>query len=372
MAAGPSWIDRVSRVLSSSLSEINPFRGEEPYIAVDIGSSTIKLVEVQGRRGELRVEALAVLPTPSTAVQNNMVVEMEQVAELVRAAHGQHGFRAKKAITAVPGPAVIIKRFPMPAHSEKEMEAAVLVEAGNFIPEELENVNLDYQIIDYIDEGQRANVLIVAAKKDIVNSYSETLRAAGLMPVVVDVDYFALGNMFELNYEPSATGTVALVNIGARYTAINIIKNGQSAFTHDVAVGGRDITESLVQDLGVSFEAAERLKTGQSPDGEVEEHVHAVIEAAAGAVADEIHHALTFFWMSSGDETIDRVYLSGGSSLLPTMAEQLGERMGFPVEVANPFAHLTLGDSVERQTALRRGAEFAVAVGLATRRPNDK
>ncbi|GBD27301.1 Cell division protein FtsA [bacterium HR30] len=372
MAAGPSWIQRVNRLLSSSLSEINPFRGEEPYIAVDIGSNTIKLLEVQGKKAEVRIQALAAFPAPPTAVQNNMVVEIEQVAELIRAAHSQHGFRAKKAITAVPGPAVIIKRFPMPVHGEKEMEAAVFVEAANFIPEELDNVNLDYQITEYLDEGQRANVLIVAAKKDIVNSYAETLRAAGLTPVVIDVDYFALGNMFELSYEPSPTGTVALVNIGARYTAINIIKHGQSAFTHDVAVGGRDITESMVQDLGISFEAAERLKIEPSADAELVEHAHAVMEAAAAAVTDEIHHALTFFWMSSGDETIDHIYLSGGGALLPAMAEHLGERMGVPVEVANPFAHLTLGENVERQLVLRRGAEFGVAVGLATRRPNDK
>ncbi len=372
MAAGPSWIDRVSRVLSSSLSEINPFRGEEPYLAVDIGSNTIKLLEVQGKKSEVRVQALAAFPAPATAVQNNMVVEMDRVAELIRAAYTQHGFRAKKAVTAVPGPAVIIKRFSMPAHNEKEMETAVLVEAGNFIPEELDNVNLDYQVMDYVDEGQRANVLIVAAKKEIVNSYSETLRAAGLLPVVVDVDYFALCNMFELNYELAPHGTIALVNIGARYTAINIIKDAQSAFTHDVAVGGRDITESLVQDLGISVEAAERLKLDPSSDGELAEHAHAVIETAAAAVTDEIHHALTFFWMSSGDETIDRIYLSGGGSLLPAMAEQLGERMGISVEVVNPFSHLTLGENVERQVVLRRGAEFAVAVGLATRRPNDK
>ncbi|MCX8073069.1 MAG: pilus assembly protein PilM [Candidatus Binatia bacterium] len=371
MAAGPSWIDRVSRVLSTSLSEINPFRGEEPYVAVDIGSSTIKLLEVRGTRGEVRVQALATVATPPTAVQNNMVVESDQVAELIRAAHAQYGFRGKKAITAVPGPAVIIKRFPMAAQSEKEMEAAVLLEAGNFIPEELDNVNLDYQVTDY-GEGDRANVLIVAAKKDIVQSYSETLRLAGLLPVVVDVDYFALGNMFELSYEVPPTGTVALVNIGARYSAINIIKNAQCAFTHDVAVGGRDITESLVQDLGVSFEAAEALKTGKTMDHELAEHAQAVIEAAAAAVVDEIHHALTFFWMSSGDETIDHIFLSGGGAQLPGMAAQLAERMGVAVEVANPFGHLVLGENVDREAALRRAAEFSVAVGLATRRPNDK
>jgi type IV pilus assembly protein PilM len=330
------------------------------------------LVEVLGKRNEVRVEALAVVPTPSTAVQNNMVVEIEPVAELVRAACSEHGFRAKKAITAVPGPAVIIKRFPMMVHGEKEMEAAVLAEAVNFIPADFENVNLDYQVNQFGGEGQPAQVLIVAAKKEIVSSYSETLRGAGLLPVVVDVDYFALGNMFELNYEPAMGRTIALVNIGARYSAISIVKDAESAFTHDVAVGGRDITESLAQDLGISFDEAEAIKTGRSFDHDLAEHAAAVMEAATSAVVDEIHHALTFFWMGSGEETIDQVYLSGGGARVAGMAEQLAERMGVPVELANPFAHLALGANVDRQLALQRAPEFAVAVGLAMRRPNDK
>ena len=372
MAAAQSWIDRVTRVLSSSLSEINPFRGEEPYIAVDIGSSTIKLLEVRGKAGEVVAQAMAVVPTPSTAIQNNMVVEVDQVAALIREAWSHHGFRAEKAITAVPGPAVIIKRISLPAQSEKELEATILVEAGNFIPEDLENVNLDYQITDYLDEGRRMDVVLVAAKKDIVGSYSETLQVAGLQPIVVDVDYFALENMFELSYEAPPDRAVALVNIGARFSAINILKNGRSTFTGDVPVGGRDITESLMRDLGISFEDAEALKAGQAADPELMEHASGVLEAAGAAVMDEIHHALSFFWTAATDETIDHIYLSGGGARMPGLAEQLAERVGAPVEVANPFVHLSLGEHVDRQAALQRAPEFGVAVGLATRRPNDK
>lgn len=372
MAAGSSWIDRVTRVLSSSLSEVNPFRGEEPYIAVDIGSSTIKLLEVQGKGGELHVQAMVSVPTPTTAVQNYVVVEVDRVGSLIREAYAGHGFRAKKAITAVPGAAVIIKRITLPAQSEKELEATILVEAGNFIPEDLENVNLDYQVTDYVDEGRRMDVVLVAAKKDIVSSYSDALRASGLQPVVVDVDFFALENMFERNYQAPPNRAVALVNIGARFSAINILKNGRSTFTGDVPVGGRDITESLMRDLGISFEEAEALKAGHPSEAELAEHESGVLEAAAAAVIDEIHHSLSFFWTAATDETIDHVYLSGGGARMPGLAEQLAERVGAPVDLANPFTHLSLGDGVDRQTAVKRAAEFALAVGLATRRPNDK
>lgn len=372
MGAGAKWVDRVTKLLSRSLSEFNPFRGEEPYVAVDLGSSTIKILEVQGRATELRVTGFGRGLTPTTGIQNNMVVETGAVAEVVRALYQEAGLRAKKAVTVVPGPAVIIKRVNLPAQSELELENTILAEAGNFIPEELENVNLDYQITDYLDDGRRIEVLVVAAKKELVASYSETLREAGLLPVVVDVDYFALENMFELNYEPPPGRAIAIVNIGGRYSAINIIKNGHSTFTGDVPVGGRDITDSLVRDLNLSFEEAEALKAGKSLDAATMDHVGPILEAAAGAVIDEIHHALSFFWTAATDETIDQIYLSGGSARMPGLAEQLAERVGAPVDLANPFAHLSLADELDQQTLREQAPEFAVAAGLATRRPNDK
>ncbi len=372
MGAGGTWLERVSRLLSRSLSDLNPFRGEEPYVAVDLGSSTIKVLEVQGRATELRVRGAARGLTPATGIQNNVVVEVSAVAEAVRFLCESAGIRAKKAITVVPGPAVIIKRLTLPAQSEQELENTILLEAGNFIPEELDNVNLDYQVTDYLDEGRRMEVLVVAAKKDMVSSYVDALREAGLLPVVVDVDYFALENMFELNYEPPPGRAIAVVNIGSRYSAINILKNGRSTFTGDVPVGGRDITESLMRDLNISFEEAEALKAGHPVDPSIMDHAGPVLEIAAGAVIDEIHHALSFFWTAATDETIDHIYLSGGAARMPGLASQLAERVGAPVDLADPFAHLTISSEVDRQTLKEQAPEFAVAAGLATRRPNDK
>ena len=157
-----------------------------------------------------------------------MVYEPAAVAEVLRALVESKQMRARKVITAIPGPAVIIKRMTLPAQSGEQIENTILFEAGNFIPEDLENVNLDYQITDYLEEGKRMEVLLVAAKRDIVSSYTDTVRAAGLIPAVVDVDYFALENMYELNYDPQPDQVIALVNIGARYSSINILKGGRS------------------------------------------------------------------------------------------------------------------------------------------------
>lgn len=372
MAAGASWAKRVGRLFNASLSELNPLRRDEPYLSVDIGSSSIKILEIRGAVGELRLVNAASLPTPPSAIQNNMVYETTAVAEAIRALIESHGIRARKVITAVPGPAVIIKRVTLPAQSARELENTIVFEAGNFIPEDLENVNLDYQVTDVLDDGKRMEVLLVAAKKDIVASYSESVRAAGLIPAVVDVDYFALENMFETNYAPVPDRAIVLVNIGARFSSINILKGGRSTFTGDVPVGGRDINEALMRDLGVSAEEAEKLKAGGTSQTVPADQVAQVAESAAGALIEEIHHALSFFWTAATDETIDAVYLSGGVAHMPGLASQLSERVQAPVEIANPFAHVSLEHNLDTPEFRAQAAEYAVALGLATRRPDDK
>jgi len=372
MGVGSDWAKRLGRLFTASLSEFSPIRREESYLSVDIGSNSIKVIEARGRGSELQVLNAVVLPTPPSAIQNNMVYETTAVADATRALVESHGIRSRKVITAVPGPAVIIKRVTLPAQSARELENTILFEAGNFIPEDLENVNLDYQITDYVDDGKRMEVLLVAAKKDIVSSYTETVRAAGLLPVIIDVDYFALENMFEINYEPAQDRVIALVNIGARYSSINILKGGRSTFTGDVPVGGRDISEALMRDLGVSAEDADVLKSGGATDRVDTEQVTAVNTAAAGTVIEEIHHALSFFWTAATDETIDALYLSGGAARMPGLAQQLGERVQAPVEIANPFAHVGFNGAVSAAELEQQAPEFAVAMGLAMRRPDDK
>jgi type IV pilus assembly protein PilM len=178
--------------------------------------------------------------------------------------------------------------------------------------------------------------------------------------------------MFELNYQAAPDRAIALVNIGARYSSLNILKGGRSTFTGDVPVGGRDIGESLMRDLGVSAEQAEALKAGREIDAVPADQASAVIDAAAAALIDEIHHALSFFWTAATDETIDNVYLSGGVARMPGLAQQLSERVGAPVEIANPFSHLQLERAIDTPQLREQAPDYAVALGLATRRPEDK
>lgn len=372
MAIAAEWQDRVKRAFTVSLSDLNPFRREESYVAIDIGSSSIKMLEVRTSPERLELLNWGSIPTPPSAIQSNMVSEPDRVADAVKALLEAKNIRARKAITAVPGPAVMIKRVTLPAQSPQEIENTIMFEAGNFIPEELDNVNLDYQVIDTRPDGKDMEVLLAAAKKDIVSSYAETMRGAGLAPVVVDVDYFALDNLFELNYEPIPNQVVALVNIGARYSSINILKGGRSTFTGDVPVGGRDITEALTRDLGIPAEEAERLKTGKGGSTVDPEQVAMALTPAVDALIEEIHYALSFFWTAATDERIDILYLSGGAAQTPELAQRLAERIEAPVEVTDPFSRVGLLNGIDPAALQRRASEFAVALGLAIRRPGDK
>jgi len=372
MPAAAEWQDRLKRLFTVSLGDLNPFRGQESYVAVDIGSSSIKMLEVRTSPEQLELLNWGSIPTPPSGIQSNMVSEPDRVAEAVKALLEAKGIRARKALTAVPGPAVMIKRVTLPAQTPQEIENTIMFEAGNFIPEELDNVNLDYQVLETKSDGKEMEVLLAAAKKDIVSSYAETLRGAGLLPVVVDVDYFALDNLFELNYDPVPDQVVALVNIGARYSSINILKGGRSTFTGDVPVGGRDITEALTRDLGVSAEEAERLKTGRGNASFDAEQLTMALGPAVDALIEEIHYALSFFWTAATDERIDVLYLSGGAAQTPELAQRLAARIEAPVEVTDPFSRIGMKGDIDAAALQRRASEFAVALGLAIRRPGDK
>jgi type IV pilus assembly protein PilM len=370
--AAAGWQARLKSFRGFALSELNPFRREESFIAVDIGSSSTKVLEARTVAEGLEVVNWGSIATPAGTIQNNMVIDPARVAEAVQALVESRQMEGHKAIIAVPGPAVMIKRVSLPAQGPQELANTITFEAGNFIPEDLENVNLDYQVLGQLDDSNEVEVLLVAAKRDIVRSYTDTLRAAGLAPVVVDVDYFALDNMYELNYEATPDRVVALVNIGSRYSSLNIVRGTSSMFTGDVPVGGRDITEALTRDLGVSSEDAERLKIGESVSGVDADQFALALGPAVDALIEEIHYALSFFWTAATDERIDALYVSGGASQTAELAERLGQRAEAPVEVADPFARVAFASSVDSASLRKRAPEFAVAMGLAMRRPADK
>jgi type IV pilus assembly protein PilM len=360
----------VKRLLAAKIS--NPFRKQGGYLVLDIGSSSIKMSEVQHGPSGPRLLSLGIAPLPPTVIQSNVIQDEGPVVEAIRQLRSASGGQATQVITAVPGPAVIVKKVTLPAQTGAAVESAVLAEAGHLIPDSLDNVNLDYQVIDLIDDGNKMDVLVVAVKREIINSYTEAIRAAGLEPVVVDVDYFALENMFELNYDVTEAHPVALVNIGARYSSINILKAGRSTFTGDVPVGGAEYNDAITRQFGVSAADADILKLGRSAGGVDAATIEPVLGSVTEFIVEEIQRALSFFWTAATDEQISSILLTGGTSRVPGLVNLLAERLEVPVHIANPLANVHLAHGVDRAGLERDAASFAIAVGLGVRRPGDK
>jgi len=345
--------------------------GEKSYLTLDIGSSSVKMLEI-GRKGRsFRVLKAGLVPLTNHAVQGNIVQNPASVAEAIRTLVEDHAVKAVDVITAVPGPSVIIKRANFPAQDPKELQETILFEAGNFIPESLENVNLDYQVLDQDAQSDNVDVLLVAVRKDVINSYITAIDEAGLVPVVADVDYFALENMFEINYAPNADEIIALINIGSHYSLINVMKGGRSAFTGDVPVGGQQFTDTLVRELGLSEEQAEEAKINGIVQGRNHEEIEGVISSTSDQLLDEVQHALSFFGTGSTEEQISAVYLSGGTAQLPGLASAMSQRLHIPVEVSDPFRRINISGR-DAEFLRHHASSFAVSAGLASRRPGDR
>jgi type IV pilus assembly protein PilM len=351
---------------------LNPFRRDEGYVALDIGSSSIKMVEAAVEKSGYRVINVGILPLPATAIQNNMVADKDVVVRTIQSLVQNHGVKATQVISAVPGRVAIIKKFHLPVQGEEVLEANVEFQASQVIPDTLENVNLDYQALDYLEVGNKMDVLLVAVKKDIINSYSQVIKDAGLTPTIIDVDYFAMENMYEINYEPEPNGLVGLIHVGARYTSINVLKNGVSAFTGDLPVGGEAFTEALVHALQLSYDQAETLKvTGQS-EGKKSADVATLLKPTADYLVAEISRTLSLYRAVADEEGIHKVYLSGGSAKVPGLSRILAERLGVEVELSEPFRGFNVSKNIDRDYLADSAPALAVGAGLSIRRPGDK
>jgi type IV pilus assembly protein PilM len=358
-----------------NLGSLPSFRRTESFVALDIGSSSIKMVETAVDKSGYRVLALGVLPLPKSAIQNNMIVESKPVVETIRRLTQEHSVKSSQVVSAVPGRAVIMKRIEMPMQEQAELEANVEFEANNVIPERMENVNLDYQILNAVADGSKLDVLLVAVKKEIVDSYTDVIEESGLTPAVMDVDYFAMENMYEANYATEEVGgMVGLIHIGSRYTSITLLHNGLSTFTGDLHIGGEDFTESLRGELNLSSEAAEGLKLTGLFEGKAGFDIDAMLKPISQNLAEEIRRTISLYGTVTTDEGdgLKAIYLSGGTAKLAGLRSILEEQMTVPVRLSEPFRGFTIDKKVDQEFLADTAPVFAVGAGLSIRRRGDK
>ena len=310
---------------------------------------------------------------PQTIVDGT-IMDQSAVVDAIRALWNRLKLRRKDVAIAIAGHSVIIKKISVPAMSNSELAEQISYEAEHHIPFAKDDVEIDYEVISRHNANGQMDLLLVAAKKEVVADYTQVVRDASLQPMVVDVAAFTAQNGFEANYELTPQDTVVLVNVGAAISNINIIRGQQSLFTRDVTIGGNSFTEEIQKQLNVSQDEAEAYKVGGSYDehGVVPQEVERVIEGVAEVIAGEFQRSLDFFLATSADTNVDRICLAGGSAKVVALHRAIERRSHLPVEIVDPWRRVEIDPKLDAAYLNAHAPEALVGLGLALRAPNDK
>jgi type IV pilus assembly protein PilM len=346
------------------------FGKKKGVAGLDIGSSSIKMVELDGKSNTLSLVSLGYENLPDDTIIDGQIMELNVVSDVIRNVCNNHQVNADQVVTGVSGHSVIIKNIVLPAMSADELEESIDWHAEEHIPYDLADVSLDYQITGTTNDS--THVLIAACKRERIDNVRQAVQLAGKEPYVIDVDTFALQNCYEYNYQPDESQVVTLLNIGASTMNVNIVKGTRSLFTRDITVGGSQFTDVLQRSLGLSFQQAEAVKRGVSHavEGVEEKSIEPLMDNVTEIVAMEIQKTFDFYRATSEDNqtVVQKILISGGGSKLQGLAQDLSTRLELPVEVMDPFRNIKVDSRKFDPDYLSEiMPEMAVAVGLAMR-----
>jgi type IV pilus assembly protein PilM len=356
------------------------FRRVRPVVGLDIGSSAVKAVELRpAGKGGWKVVGWGVEPVPPDSIVDGAIIDGTAVADAIRRLFDGKRVKAKDVAASLSGNAVIVKKITVPAMTDAELADSIVWEAEQYIPFDIQDVNLDYQVLtSATDAGPKGtmDVLLVAAKKEKIVDYTGVITQAGRTPLIVDIDAFALQNAYEANYGFTDGEVVALINAGASATNINIVQGDQSVFTRDVSIGGNAYTEALQKELSLPYESADALKRGEAgadTGGMTYDEARPVLRAVSDNVLLEIQKTFDFYKATAVSDRIDKIAVSGGASRAEGFMELLSDRFGAPVEAFDPFRRVKFDAAKFGVTDIAAVAPMAaVAVGLALRRAGDR
>ncbi|RMH16590.1 MAG: type IV pilus assembly protein PilM [Acidobacteria bacterium] len=350
------------------------FTRNKGIVGLDIGSATVKLVELKERKGgQYHLQRIGVEPLSPEAIVDGSIMDSSLVVDAIQKLIEQTGVKTQHFATSVSGHSVIIKKIDLPAMEPDELAESIQWEAEQHIPFDINDVRLDYLTLSDDEPGRETmEVLLVAVKREKVNDYVSVISQSGRSPAIVDVDAFAIQNAYELNNDLDPLKVVALVNMGAGVTNINIVARGASVFWRDISFGGNQFTEALQREFNLSFDQAELLKRGETVGSYTAADARKVLDGISAEMANEIQKTFDFFAATSSEGPIDELVLSGGCALTPNLLEVLRERFGVPTELLDPFANIHFKDSdFDREWLTSISPMLAVAVGLALRKVGD-
>src|SRR5215510_6703031 len=343
-------------------------------IGLDIGSSSIKAVQLKRTRTGYALTAFGMQPLVPQTIVDGTIMDGGAVADAIRALWSRLKIRQKEVAIAIAGHSVIIKKIAVPAMRPEELANQIKFEAEHHIPFAKDDVELDYHVVNPQNSSGQTELLLVAAKREVVADYVQVVKEASLIPNVVDVAAFASQNGFEANYTLDARETVVIITIGAAISNINIVRGGVSLFTRDVTIGGNAFTEEIQKQMQISSEESEAYKIGGSIEeqGVVPQEVLRIIEGVAEVMAGEFQRSLDFFLATTADANVTRICLAGGTAKVAALHRAIERRSRLTVEIVDAWRRIEIDASLDRGYLAAHSPEALVGLGLALRTPNDK
>jgi type IV pilus assembly protein PilM len=347
--------------------------GNKGIIGLDIGSKHIKVVQLNEVSDGYQLERIGIATLQPELIVDGSILDSLRVVEAIKELIANSDIRVKDTVLSVSGhSSVITKRITLPQMTDEELDESIKFEAEQYIPFDIEDVDVDFQILGRRAEEGQMDVLVIAVKKDKINEYVTVVKDAGLKPVIVDVDVFALENVYETNYEIIPEENIALVTIGSSTINMNILKDGVSVFTRDSSIGGNVLTEALQKEFTISYDNAEKLKRGEAVEGISQEDVSSVLISTSEEIIAEISRSFDYFRSTASNEDVNEVIFSGGGALVKDFAPLLSERLGVGVQLIEPFRNIDIPDKFDKGYLKKIEPIVTIAVGLALRRVGDR
>jgi type IV pilus assembly protein PilM len=348
---------------------LNLFNRNKQSIGLDIGASTIKAAELRPtRKGTHELISLGFEELSPDCIVDGVIISKLPVSDAINRIFSHQQIKNERIATSISGHSVIVKKISLPFQSEDDLAESIRWEAEQYIPFDIADVNLDYQVLGENAGTGNLDILLVAVKKDKITDYTSVLKMAGKTPVLIDVDAFALQNAYELNYEPDSGSTVALLDIGASTMTIHIVSGTDFLFTRDVGIGGHQYTEFLQKEFSLNYTQAQTLKHGEPIGNITPADAQHVLDSVTEILGLEIQKTYDFFKSTTTIDRIDRMIVSGGASHTPGLIEALTKKFDIPAEKFNSFKNISFDPKRFSPSIIQdRAPDLAIAIGLALR-----
>lgn len=351
------------------------FASKKDIVGIDVGTSAVKMVRLRESHGVYHLQNIGIMPLAPETIIDNAIMDSPAIVAAITGLLESMKIKTKRIATSVSGHSVIIRKISLPLMTESELDSSIQWEAEQYIPFDISEVNIDFQILgpDVKDPAQM-NVVLVAAKKEFVNDCLSVFFDAGLEPIVVDIDCFALENMFDYNYGFVDNEIVALIDLGASATSVNILRGNTSLFTRDIQSGSNLLSHELQKRFAISRDDAERAKLGARNIADIDpDSLEDVLKDATENLVQEVQRSLDFFSATSSEDRIGKIYLTGGVAASDRLIKTLSKRLDIAAERIDPFRNIAVNEKIFDKEYLNAiGPMFSVATGLAMRKAGDK